>query len=305
MKEKKHNYVYAVVNFTQRLAYIGSRGSNKPPLEDPYMGSFKKGLKFEPNKKIILSEHATRKEAYEAEREWQIKYDVAKNSLFVNRGILTSSGFSNAGKTGGVSSMRGKTHTEEAKKQIRNKLKHRFKSINVKNIDTEEVFKFDSIGQAARELGISAVQLSFLLRGEYKRTHNYCLETTDTSCFKVKFILKNASTGELVEATSQSELSRKIRSTSGEVCRVFDGSRLSVKGYCLPETDINLLGIKKRTIKLLNTFTKEVEEFNGVFAAAQKIGVSYSLVSMVLKGTRRRANQYVLPTETTPLCIDA
>ena len=74
MKEKNYNYVYAVVNFTQRLAYIGSRGSNKPPLEDPYMGSFKKGLKFFPNKKIILSEHVTRKEAYEAERKWQIKY---------------------------------------------------------------------------------------------------------------------------------------------------------------------------------------------------------------------------------------
>lgn len=301
MKEKKHNYVYAVVNFTQRLAYIGSRGSNKPPLEDPYMGSFKKGLKFEPNKKIILSEHATRKEAYEAEREWQIKYDVAKNSLFVNRGILTSSGFSNAGKTGGVSSMRGKTHTEEAKKQIRDKMKHRFKSINIKNIDTGEVFKFDSIGQASRELGISAAQLSFLLKGDYKRTHNYCLETTDTSCFKVKFILKNASTGELVEATSQSELARKIGATSGEVCRIFDGSRLSTKGYCLPETDIKLLGIKKRTVKLFNTFTKKIEEFNGVLAAAEKIGVSYSLVSMVLKGTRRRANQYVLPPERNPL----
>jgi len=211
MKEKKHNYVYAVVNFTQRLAYIGSRGSNKPPLEDPYMGSFKKELKFEPNKKIILSEHATRKEAYEAEREWQIKYDVAKNALFVNRGILTSSGFSNAGKTGGISSMRGKTHTEEAKKQIRNKLKHRFKSINVKNIDTGEVFKFDSIGRASRELGISAAQLSCLLKGEYKRTRNYCLESTDINIFKVKFVLKNSITGELVEANSQSELARKIK----------------------------------------------------------------------------------------------
>ena len=301
MKEKKHNYVYAVVNFTQRLAYIGSRGSNKPPLEDPYMGSFKKGVEFFPNKKIILSEHATRKEAYEAERKWQIKYNVAKNVLFVNRGILTSSGFSNAGKTGGIGSMRGKTQAEATKKKIRDKMKHRFKSINIKNIDTGEVFKFDSIGQASRELGISAAQLSFLLKGDYKRTHNYCLETTDTSCFKVKFILKNASTGELVEATSQSELARKIEATSGEVCRIFDGSRLSTKGYCLPETDIKLLGIKKRTVKLFNTFTKKIEEFNGVLAAAEKIGVSYSLVSMVLKGNRRRANQYVLPPERNPL----
>ena len=305
MKEKKYNYVYAVINFTQKLAYIGSRGSNKPPLEDCYMGSFKKGLKFEPNKKIILSEHSTRKEAYDAERDWQIKYDVAKSLLFVNRGILTSSGFSNAGKTGGSSPMKGKTHSEEVKKKIRNKMKHRFKSINIKNIDTEEVFKFDSIGLASRKLGISAAQLSFLLKGEYKRTHNYCLETTDTSCFKVKFILKNASTGELVEANSQTELAQKIGATSGGVCKIFDGSRLSAKGYCLPETDVKLLGIKNRTVKLFNTFTKKIEEFNGVLEAAKKIGVSHSLVSMVLKGTRRRANQYVLPPEEKSLQIDA
>ena len=295
MKEKSYNYVYAVVNFEQRLAYIGSRGSNKPPLSDSYMGSFKKGLEFTPNKKIILSEHATRKEAYDAERNWQIKYNVAKSTLFVNRGILTSSGFSNAGKTGCISVMRGKTHTTEAKKKIRDKMKHRFKSINVKNIDTGEVFKFDSIGQASRKLNISAAQLSFLLKGEYKRTHNYCLENTDASIFKVKFILKNASTGELIEAVSQSEMARKIKSTSGEVCRIFDGSRLSVKGYCLPETDIKLLSIKKRTVKLFNTLTKKIEEFNGVKDASVKIGVSHSLVSMVLSGKRRWAGTYVLP----------
>ena len=305
MKEKNYNYVYAVVNFTQRLAYIGSRGSNKPPLEDPYMGSFKKGLKFFPNKKIILSEHVTRKEAYEAERKWQIKYNVARSALFVNRGILTSSGFNNAGNTGNISSMKGKTQTEATKNQIRNKMKHRFKSINIKNIYTDEVFKFDSIGLASRKLGISTAQLSFLLKGEYKRTHNYCLETTDTSCFKVKFILKNANTGELVEATSQAELAQKIGATSGGVYKIFDGSRLSAKGYCLPETDVKLLGIKNRPVKLFNMLTKKIEEFNGVLAAAKEIGVSYSLVSMVLKGTRRRANQYVLPPEGKLFCIDA
>jgi hypothetical protein len=297
MKEKNYNYVYAVVNFAQRLAYIGSRGSNKPPLEDPYMGSFKKGLEFFPDKKIILSEHVTRKEAYEAEREWQFKYDVAKSLLFVNRGILTSSGFSNAGKVGGIGSMRGKKHTLKTKTQIRKKLQHRFKNICIKNINTNEVFKFDSIGLASRELGISTAQLSFLLKGKYKRTHNYCLETTDTNCFKVKFILKNANTGKLIEATSQAELAQKIGANSGEVCRIFNGSRLSTKGYCLPETDIKLLGIKKRTVKLFNTLTKKIEEFNGVLEAAEKIGVSHSLVSMVLKGTRRRAKQYVLPPE--------
>jgi hypothetical protein len=295
MKEKKYNYVYAVVNFEQRLAYIGSRGANVSPSVDNYMGSFKKGIEFTPNKKIILSEHLTRKEAYEAEREWQLKYDVAKSSLFVNRGILTSSGFSNAGKVGGISSMRGKTHTVEAKKQIREKMRHRFKSINIKKIDTGEVFKFDSIGQASRELGVSNAQLSFLLSGAYKRTHNYCLESTDVSIFKTKFILKNASTGELVEATSREEMVRKIGSNSGEVSRVLNGVRLSTHGYCLPDTDIKLLGIKNRAIKLFNTSTGQIEEFKGVVLAAKKIGVSSSLVSMVLSGKRLRAKEYVLP----------
>jgi hypothetical protein len=294
MKEKKYNYVYAVINFDQRLAYIGSRGSNKPPLEDSYMGSFKKDSKFVPVKKIILSEHPARKEAYDAEREWQIRFNVAKSKLFVNRGILTSSGFSNAGNIGGIGHMKGKTHTEETKRQIRNKMKSRFKSVTVKNIDTGEVFSFDSIGQASRELKISSTQLTFLLQGKYKRTHNYCLENTDTSVFKTKFILKNSTTGELVEAISQVEMANKIGAGSGSVSSVFSGLRLSVKGYCLPETDVSLLGIKNRTIKLFNTCTKTVEEFKGVTSAAKKIGVSHSLVSMVLKGKRMQAGNYVL-----------
>jgi peptide deformylase len=78
------------------------------------------------------------------------------------------------------------------------------------------------------------------------------------------------------------------------VSSVFSGLRLSVKGYCLPETDVSLLGIKNRTIKLFNTCTKTVEEFKGVTSAAKKIGVSHSLVSMVLKGKRMQAGNYVL-----------
>lgn len=293
MKEKQYNYVYAVVNFEQRLAYIGSRGSDKPPLQDSYMGSFKKGLNFVPEKKIILSEHVTRKKAYEAERVWQIKFDVAKSALFVNRGILTSSGFSNAGKTGGISSMRGKKHTENAKQKIRNKMKHRFKPVQVKDIKTGEILTFDSIGEASRKLKVSSAQLSFLLQGKYKRTHDYCLPSTDLSSFGAVFTLKNAATGEIVEAPSQAELARKIGSNSGSVSNVFTGSRFSAKGFCLPDTDLRLLRVKKRVVKLLNTVTGELEEFNGVKEAAKKIGVSCSLVSMVLKGERPRAGIYV------------
>lgn len=299
MKEKKHNYVYAVINFEQRLAYIGSRGSNMPPLVDSYMGSFKKGIKFTPNKKIILSEHLTRKEAYEAEREWQLKYDVAKSSLFVNRGILTSSGFSNAGKVGGISSMRGKKHTAETKKKIREKLKHRFKNINIKDIGAGEVFRFDSLGQAARELNIPQAALSLLLSGVYKKTHGYCLESTDANIFKTNFTLKNVNTGELIEASTQSEMARKIGATSGEVFRLFNKQRFSVKGHCLTDTDIKLLSLKKRTINLLNTSTGQIEEFKGIVAAATGIGVSHSLVSMVLSGKRLRAKEYVLPPKLT------
>ena len=41
----------------------------------------------------------------------------------------------------------------------------------------------------------------------------------------------------------------------------------------------------------------------------KKYNYVYAVVNftqrLAYKGTRRRANQYVLPTETTPLCIDA
>lgn len=297
MKEKKYNYVYAVINFEQKLAYIGSRGSNTPPMEDPYMGSFRKDSTFKPTKKIVLSAHQTRREAYEAEQIWQIKFDVAKSSLFVNRGILTSSGFSNAGRTGYVGSMRGKKHSEQAKKKIRSRMKHRFKSINVKRISTSEVLKFDSIGQAARELSISNTQLSFLLQGKYKRTHDYCLETTDLGVFQSNFVLKNVITGELIEGETQTELAQKIGSTSGSISRVFEGKRLSTKGYCLPETDSSLVSLRKPLIKLFNIVTNKIEFFKGATEAARKIGVSHSLVSMVLSGKRKKAGAYILPPE--------
>jgi hypothetical protein len=72
--------------------YIGSRGCKCNPVEDDYFGSY--GDKtFNPSCKIILTEHATREEAVEAEVKLHKFYQVDANSHFANRAKQTSSSF--------------------------------------------------------------------------------------------------------------------------------------------------------------------------------------------------------------------
>jgi hypothetical protein len=82
MKNYLFNYTYYSYEEWGR-GYIGSRGSHKPPDQDPYMGSFHDKT-FNPAVKIILSIHNTREEAYYAESLLHDLFQVDLNPHFVN-----------------------------------------------------------------------------------------------------------------------------------------------------------------------------------------------------------------------------
>lgn len=99
--------------------YIGSRGCECNPVEDDYFGSY--GDKtFNPSCKIILTEHATREKAVEAEVKLHKFYQVDTNSHFANRAKQTSSSFSFCSKgerIGGGNPCFGKVRVTDGKNE--------------------------------------------------------------------------------------------------------------------------------------------------------------------------------------------
>lgn len=288
MSKSKYFYVYAVVNFEQRLAYIGSRGSLRNPIKDPYMGSYDKNSGFNPNKKIILSEHATRAEAYEAEREWQIKFDVAASPLFVNKGIHTSSGFSMYGrKLEGAHKLKSINHLlKEVEKQCI--------PVKLKNIHTNEVREFKSISEAARELKLSQPQLGFVVKGECLKTGDWCLAKTSLEVFNKSFSLKNSKTGEVKEFKSHDEAAEYIGVSRRLIQKVLNGKQVSTNGFTLPQTDDSRVVLHTKSVRLMNAFTKEIKEFKTLSDAAAYLEVQTVNISMVLSKKRVCTKGYVL-----------
>lgn len=236
----KYFYVYAVINFEQRLAYIGSRGSTKKPLEDHYMGSYDKNSNFQPKKKLILSTHNNREEAYEAEREWQIKFDVAKSNLFVNRGIHTSSGFSNYGRKFNQELCR---QISERNKEIMNKpeMKKRLKDLSrevaiqfsIKNIKTGKVLTFESIKETARFLQVNPGDIYKLRKGRVSRLKEYCLPDTDLSIFNKTFVLEHKITRKRVQFNSRKDAAEFIGCHRSRIDGLLRGERKTVNKYFL------------------------------------------------------------------------
>lgn len=102
---------YSYEEFEDGRGYIGSRlcPLNSTPQTDIYLGS-PTDKTFKPTAKIILGVYETRAEAYIAEKELQIKYNVVVDPLFANKSIQTSSGFSWVGMK----------HCEETKQKMAN-----------------------------------------------------------------------------------------------------------------------------------------------------------------------------------------
>ena len=109
----KHFYVYYSYEEFGR-GYIGSRGCKCLPEEDSkYYGSFWDKT-FKPTGKIILAEFDNRKDAYDAEVVLHKFYDVVNNPHFANQSRALTSGFT----TEGLSTFKGRKHSEESKKKI-------------------------------------------------------------------------------------------------------------------------------------------------------------------------------------------
>ena len=109
----KHFYVYYSYEEFGR-GYIGSRGCKCLPEEDfKYYGSFWDKT-FKPTGKIILAEFDNRRDTYDAEVVLHKFYDVVNNPHFANQSRALTSGFT----TEGLSTFKGRKHSEESKKKI-------------------------------------------------------------------------------------------------------------------------------------------------------------------------------------------
>lgn len=289
MTKAKHFYVYAVINFEQRLAYIGSRGSVKPPLEDPYMGSYDKKSGFKPKKKLILSEHQSRKDAFEAERKWQMQFDVASSKLFVNKGIHIASGFSSFGRKRPPEEMLGI-------------IKARSKSITLKNYKTGEIARFSSYSEAAKAAGASPSNIVGLVKKRNTVAGSFTLpETTseqvEKALQKKKIKLKHVETGEIIEFDSHREAADFIGVTPGAVGCLAKGKIKSTGMFVLPHRDAEFIGSVKteKSLSLQNVKTGEIKEFLSYAEAARFLKCSGQSVSDLVKGSYLRLKGYCIP----------
>ena len=66
--------------------YVGSF-THKKGMNDDYLGSYTDN-EFKPDKRVDVYKCATRKEAYQKERELQISLDVVNNPIYVNKVIV-------------------------------------------------------------------------------------------------------------------------------------------------------------------------------------------------------------------------
>jgi hypothetical protein len=285
MSKAKYFYVYAVINFEQRLAYIGSRGSNKSPLEDPYMGSYDKKSKFKPKKKLILSEHNTRQEAYDAEREWQIKFDVAKSNLFVNKGIVTTAGFSSFGM-------------KRDKKQMEGITKARSKPISIKNCTTKEVLNFPSYTAAARFVGVKVNSIQRLAVGKRNIIKNYVLaekseEFIESVRVCKRIALREIKSGEIKEFDSLVAAARFLGCKASCVSALAKGKFITLKGFVVAGSENRKPKAGKKPVKLISP-TGEILEFASQSLAAKFIGCHPAGIWGLAKGLYKQYRGYRL-----------
>ena len=118
----ENHYVYYSYEEFGR-GYIGCRTCNCIPEDDTsYLGSYHDKT-FSPINKIILETFSTREEALQAEVDLHKFYQVDKNPHFANKARQKTTGFYYAEKKfGEENSFYGKSHTEETKKIIIQKL---------------------------------------------------------------------------------------------------------------------------------------------------------------------------------------
>ena len=130
----KHFYVYYSYEEFGR-GYIGSRGCKCLPEEDfKYYGSFWDKT-FKPTQKIILTEFDNRRDAYDAEVVLHKFYDVVNNPHFANQSRALTSGFT----TEGLSTFKGRKHSEETKRKIGEASKRRITSDETRKLKSKQM----------------------------------------------------------------------------------------------------------------------------------------------------------------------
>ena len=199
-----HHYVYYSYEEWGR-GYIGVRSCSCTPDKDSYLGSYRDKT-FKPNQKIVLMEFESRKEAEQAEMSLHEFFSVVKNPHFANQVKNTLNGFSRAGAKNSFEHRQktrlanlgernpnyGKPRSEHTKQKQSFALKNRKfspetvtrmklasarrqKPIVLQEIKSGETYRFESINEAARSLGLNVGNVSNVFRGRQKTVKGYKL----------------------------------------------------------------------------------------------------------------------------------
>lgn len=127
------DYFYVYYSYEEfGRGYLGVRKSKQPPIQDPYLGSFRDKT-FHPTHKIVLEEFQTHQEAMDAEISLHKFFQVETNPHFANQCRATTTGFT----TFGIPPVNKGTHQGKGRKQSPEHIRKRAASRKGKPLSEE------------------------------------------------------------------------------------------------------------------------------------------------------------------------
>lgn len=185
--------------------YIGVRSCKCDPAEDSYLGSYRDKT-FKPSSKIVLAEFDNRQDAEKAECDLHEFFSVVANPHFVNQVKNTLKGFSRAGAKNSPehrlktsianrgeknpnygkprseatrqkqsTALRNRKFSTETLERMKRSSANRRKPIALEEMKSGRVYEFESINEAARQLGLNVGNVSNVFTGRQRTVQGYRL----------------------------------------------------------------------------------------------------------------------------------
>lgn len=181
------------------------------------------------------------------------------------------------------------------------------------NLKTLKVTYFESLGEAARQLGICKQNISKVIKGQYRTAGGYWFtkdesEITEEKIRKIKdgmrhcgeVIAIDLKTREVLHFNSRSEAVQQLKISVGNIGSVLKGRHKQAGGYWFTEdeskiTEEKIQEIKDsvpKTVLAVNLKTKKISLFKSQREAARQLGVDHGSVSRVFKGRYSQTGGY-------------
>lgn len=173
------------------------------------------------------------------------------------------------------------------------------------NLETLKVTYFESLGEAARQLGICKGNISKVVKGQYRTAGGYWFtedenEITEEKIQKIKDSMRhcggviaiNLKTSEVLYFKSHSEAARQLKINVGNLNKVLEGRLNQTNGFWFTDDESKITEEKIQEIKdsipkavlAVNLKTKKISLFISQREAARQLGVDHGSVSRVFKG---------------------